>query len=85
MDSVKHLTHAYSDQCPLFLQLSPGLGQRLGDMPFRFHAMWLRHRDFPKWVKDNWSCNGSVTEALEEFKVKLKAWNTNMFWERLST
>lgn len=55
MASIKHLTHSYSDHCPLLLQINPGLGKRLGDRPFRFHAMWLRHKDFIRWMKDNWS------------------------------
>lgn len=37
--SVEHLTHSYTDRCPLLLQLNPGLGRRLGERPFRFHAM----------------------------------------------
>lgn len=79
MASVKHLTHSYSDHCPMLLQIIPGLGRRLGDMPFRFHAMWLRHSDFILRMKDNWSCAGNLTKALKEFKLKLKAWKKSTF------
>lgn len=52
--------------------------RRLGDRPFRFHAMWLRHKDFSNWMKDNWNYASNLAEALNEFKLKLKAWNKNM-------
>lgn len=44
--NIKHLPHAYSDQCPLLLSLDIGDEDRLGDRPFRFLASWLRHEDF---------------------------------------
>lgn len=34
--SIAHLTHSYLDHCPMLLQLDPGLGQSLGDKPFKF-------------------------------------------------
>lgn len=30
-------------------------------------------------MKDNWSFAGSLTEALKDFKLKLKAWNKSTF------
>lgn len=79
MASVKHLTHSYSDHCPILLQLNPGFGEKLGPMPFRFKAMWLTHREFPRWLCAHWNGGNNLTEALSELKFKLQEWNKRTF------
>lgn len=64
--------HSYSDHCPLLLQLNPGLGVRLGDRPFKFHAMWLRHKDFRRLIKEEWKWNDDLISTLKDFATKLK-------------
>lgn len=44
--TVKHLSHSYSDHCPLFLTLDTGKEGCFGERPFRFQAMRLLHKDF---------------------------------------
>lgn len=79
MASVKHLTHSYSNHCPLLLQLIPDLGERVGPRPFLFQAMWLHHKNFPRWLSENWSCEGGLTEMLHDLKFKLQEWNKQTF------
>lgn len=79
MASVKHLTHSYSDHCPLLLQLNPGLGERLGPRPFRFLAMLLSHKEFSRWFSEQWSCEEDLTKSLNDIKMKLQEWNKNTF------
>lgn len=76
---VKHLSHSYSDHCPLLLTLDLGKEKRLGERPFRFQSMWLRHKDFMGWMKNEWKFKGNFTTTLREFRSKLESWNKDTF------
>lgn len=76
---VKHLSHSYSDHCPLLLTLDPGKERKLGERPFRFQAMWLRHKNFIRWMKEEWCFEGNLLAGLRDFRAKLESWNKNTF------
>lgn len=75
---IKHLPHSYSDHCPILLGMQSKKGMRLGDMPFKFQAMWLRHRNFSSWMKEQWECDGDLTTTVKEFSIKA-AWNKDTY------
>lgn len=76
---VKHLSHLHSDHCPLLLYLDQGKARRMDERPFRFEAMWLRHKGFANWMKKEWKKDERLMAALKEFKLKLEAWNRITF------
>lgn len=49
--SVRQLSHAYSDHCPIMLDLNGPDGERLGERTFRFLAAWLSHEEFLSWME----------------------------------
>lgn len=79
MAFVKHLTHSYSNHCPLLLELEEGREERLGARPFRFEAAWLLHKGFEAWLKREWLADTKLTAALKDLTVKLRTWNQDTF------
>ncbi|XP_028799533.1 uncharacterized protein LOC114754857 [Neltuma alba] len=67
-----------SDHHPLILLLKGPEGRKI-NRPFKFEAMWLKHKDFKRVLKDNWQRNDEVWNDLEELEPKLKIWNQEVF------
>lgn len=72
-----------SDHCPIWLVSS---SLKWGPKPFRFNNCWLEHKDFVKFVQDNWSSfqvEGRdyyvLKEKLKMLKEKLRRWNREVF------
>lgn len=76
---VHHLSHGYSDHCPLLLDLSGAGDDRLGERPFRFMASWMLHKDYFWWMEKEWEWNGDLMSSLECFAEKLRCWNRDTF------
>ncbi|KAK7255931.1 hypothetical protein RIF29_29359 [Crotalaria pallida] len=75
---VKVLARVHSDHHPLCLITQPNIGN-VSSRPFCFQAMWLEHKDFNNFVKDNWCQNSLLVEAIDHFIPKLKEWNKVIF------
>ena len=43
-----------SDHCPLLLNLNPDTRKGPNRL-FRFHSVWLSHKDFPAVVREAWA------------------------------
>ncbi|KAH1039540.1 hypothetical protein J1N35_041283 [Gossypium stocksii] len=54
-------------------------GNSVPNRPFRFLAGWLHHKNFPDFVKNNWSFNGNLVSTIEEFTDKVKEWNKGVY------
>ena len=77
---VRHLPRVMSDHCPILIQLHSNHIPKTHGKPFRFEAMWLKHKDFADLIHDNWSCNGaSVAERIQHLTGILKDWNKVKF------
>lgn len=57
---VRHLAHAYSDHCPILLEMEEGTAKRLGERPFRFEAAWTLHEEFEEYIRSAWEPEGSL-------------------------
>ena len=71
--NVTHLARVNSDHCPLLLNLYPNLVTN-SNRPFRFHPMWLSHKDFPAIVRDSWEGReedlpGAVTRFTQKAQI----------------
>lgn len=51
--------HSHLDHYQILLQLAGEKDLALGTRPFRFHASWLLHRDFPNLVDKEWKQEGN--------------------------
>ncbi|KAL5773507.1 hypothetical protein ACOSP7_013098 [Xanthoceras sorbifolium] len=51
---VKHLPRINSDHCPLLLLTRSNHMPEARLKPFRFEAMWLKHKEFVDVIKKNW-------------------------------
>lgn len=76
---VTHLPFLASDHAPLYVQLSPEVGQNRGRRPFRFEAAWLNHPSFKDLLEVSWNRELQTPIALNEVKDKLKQWNRDVF------
>lgn len=72
------LKRSLSDHCPL---LTISSSQNWGLRPFRFQNMWLSHPGCIKLVEEVWQQHESANliEKLQQVKVKLKSWNSEVF------
>lgn len=73
---IRHLSHAHSDHCPVLLELKGRRSQWLGKRPFKFQAL---HKEFHKWMENDWADEGGLMESLKGFSEKLMAWNMDVF------
>ncbi|XP_039053106.1 uncharacterized protein LOC120195039 [Hibiscus syriacus] len=67
-----------SDHRPLLLTIGKNPNrpqQRL----FRYFAGWTLHKDFHKFVNDNWDSSLSITDAISKFTVAANNWNHSIF------
>lgn len=78
MAYIEHLSHSFSDHCPVLRHLTPK-GGCLGERPFRFHSAWTLHRSFSTWAEKERSYKGNLGVVLKDFAEKLKAWNKHTF------
>lgn len=76
---MRLLSHAYSDHCPIVLDLHGGSGNRTGERPFIFLASWLLHEKFFQLMEREWEWNRDLTCSLKCFTKKLLAWNLDTF------
>ena len=52
---VRHLPRTSSDHCPIMLSLHSTHVPRNSFKPFRFEAMWMKHKDFGELVRHRWA------------------------------
>lgn len=69
---VTHLPFLASDHAPLYLQLSPAVGENRGRRSFRFVAAWLSHPSFKELLVASWNKKISTPEALTVLRDRLK-------------
>ncbi|KAK2653365.1 hypothetical protein Ddye_013221 [Dipteronia dyeriana] len=77
---VKHLPRVTSDHCRILLCLHSNHVSQKSLKPFRFEAMWLKHKNFGDLMKQYWSMSSeSLKDKIFMFCNKLKDWNENIF------
>ena len=86
--SVRHLTEASSDHCPILLSWEEHERpqRRAGaEAVFRYEVMWERHEDFQPSLEQAWNQQGkasTLAELLEKLTTvtsSLQSWGTNTF------
>ncbi|KAK3211028.1 hypothetical protein Dsin_015734 [Dipteronia sinensis] len=77
---IRHLPRVNSDHCHILLHLHSSQIPSGFRKPFRFEAIWLRHKSFPEVVKSNWNLQKSnVTKKVHDLTEVLKVWNKEQF------
>ncbi|KAJ4726796.1 Ribonuclease H domain [Melia azedarach] len=80
---VSHLNRTASDHSPLLISLEQSTTR--GPSRFRFLHTWLRHQGFIDVIRQSWSVpvHGSgmfgFQQKLTRLKLRLKAWNREIF------
>ena len=75
---VTHLPRVFSDHCPVLLELSRP-PPTTTEKPFRFHAMWIHHSNFPDVVRKAWESDPNLHLAIRNFVDRAKQWNRSVF------
>lgn len=72
-----------SDHCPIWLKIG---GCDWGPKPFIFKNYWFNHKDFNKFVEDEWKLieitgrkDYHLYEKLKRLKERLRMWNKETF------
>ncbi|KAK2642540.1 hypothetical protein Ddye_024303 [Dipteronia dyeriana] len=79
-DFLEHLPRVSSDHCTILLNLYSHHIMRRDFKPFRFEAMWLKHREFSSMTKQFWeSRNECIVDKITVFSSKLREWNEEEF------
>ncbi|KAL5818860.1 hypothetical protein ACOSQ4_022702 [Xanthoceras sorbifolium] len=76
---VKHLPRVNSDHCPIILYTKSAHITESTLKPFRFEAMWSKHKNYDEFIKKAWPSEGSISEKLDNMTNKLKLWNKDCF------
>ncbi|KAK2664916.1 hypothetical protein Ddye_003490 [Dipteronia dyeriana] len=77
---VRHLPRVLSDHCPVLIQLYSNHTLNSKCKPFRFEAMWLKHKKFDEIFLNNWSTQGDMTdEKIYNLSRVLQKWNKEEF------
>jgi len=71
---VTHLPRCSSDHCPVLMEFQPNLNLRL-NRPFRFQSFWLADDSFPNVVREAWSNNPGLYDAIKKFSTNAVEWN----------
>ncbi|XP_015945942.1 uncharacterized protein LOC107471016 [Arachis duranensis] len=75
---VKHLSKLKSDHLPILIDFQHTI-QDNSNKPFRLLAPWLLHDDYSNLVNDAWNPNDSLTDNINSFNNRAKAWNRETF------
>lgn len=77
---MQHLPHLKSDHRPLLLRFKRECRRNMRRRPFRFEAAWIKHDDFPAFVRRSWgNTNGTWNEKIQVFQGDLRKWNKEVF------
>jgi hypothetical protein len=85
--TIRHLTGATFDHCPIFLRWKESARQRRAteDKIFRYELMWKKHESFKPFLDDKWQEGGKAT-TIQQLKGKLdrvsgslEHWGSNTF------
>ncbi|KAL4281614.1 hypothetical protein GQ457_03G026570 [Hibiscus cannabinus] len=72
---LAHLTHAFSDHCPLLLNTDNRSPSRYRVSHFRFEASWLLEESCEEEVRRLWKqCSGSIVQRLRLLSHGLESW-----------
>lgn len=77
--TVRNLSQAHSDHCPVLLKLGGVRRRRLGDQLFCFQEAWLLHPEFSEWIEKEWVRERNLMCSLSRFAEKLSARNRDTF------
>lgn len=81
---VEHLSHSFSDHCPILLDTmkKSGNGLCISVKMFRFEAKWCLDSSFEGLVKRLWNdTSGSIPKKLKRLGHQLQRWSTSRFRE----
>ncbi|KAL5736616.1 hypothetical protein ACOSQ2_031404 [Xanthoceras sorbifolium] len=76
---IKYLPRLNSDHCPLLLHLASNHIPVNSLKPFRFEAMWMKHKGFDEVVKDSWVGEENFCNKVRKLAEVLKVWNCEHF------
>ncbi|KAK3221019.1 hypothetical protein Dsin_014989 [Dipteronia sinensis] len=77
---VKHLLRVTFDHCLILIHLDSKHIPKIGTKPFRFEAMWLKHKQFDEMFHNYWNAHRfSISDNLQAFADKLSVWNREEF------
>lgn len=72
---MKHLTHSFSDHCPLFFNTEVNLTPRQ-KKSFRFEAWWVKEDTYEGEIRHLWEeCGGDVFDKLKHTSFRLLKWS----------
>nr|XP_025681707.1 uncharacterized protein LOC112783135 [Arachis hypogaea] len=63
----------------LILIKCTGNSHVLKNKPFRFEYMWMQHKEFQPFLKNNWNIDLAIEQSIKVFVEKVKQWNHNTF------
>ncbi|KAA3476120.1 reverse transcriptase [Gossypium australe] len=76
--SLRHLSHSFSDHCPLLAETEDGR-KRSNTSRFRFESWWVLEESCEKEVKKLWKeCSGPYLNRMTTLAQGLKAWAGRM-------
>ncbi|KAK3231083.1 hypothetical protein Dsin_002964 [Dipteronia sinensis] len=77
---VRHLPRILSDHCPVLIQLQSNHHPNRYCKPFKFEAMWLKHKDFGELIHNSWrSQDVNIVNKIHKLSGILKNWNKENF------
>ncbi|XP_057746261.1 uncharacterized protein LOC130965520 [Arachis stenosperma] len=75
---VETLPRIKSDHHPILIKCT-GNSHVLKNKPFWFEYMWMQHKEFQPFLKNNWNRDLALDESIKVFVEKVKQWNHNIF------
>ncbi|KAL4352903.1 hypothetical protein GQ457_06G009580 [Hibiscus cannabinus] len=75
---LHHLIRMKSDHRPILLSTNNQV-YSLRPHNFKYFAGWSLHRDFKKFVEENWLNSLSISEAIHHFSLVASKWNSDVF------
>ncbi|KAK8661633.1 hypothetical protein V6N13_091231 [Hibiscus sabdariffa] len=75
---VLHLLRMKSDHRPIMLNIQ-GAPSSSPIKPFRYLVGWSLHRDFQRFLQDNWNSTVPISEAIAQFSDDARIWNSEVY------
>ncbi|KAJ4824389.1 hypothetical protein Tsubulata_026333 [Turnera subulata] len=76
---IYHLSFLNSDHRPLLIIPAEGANASTRPRRLLFQAAWTRHKDFERFVAQNWDKSASWSTALTKFTDSLQHWQKSIY------
>ncbi|KAJ8750263.1 hypothetical protein K2173_014178 [Erythroxylum novogranatense] len=75
---INHLSHSFSDHCPLLLDTNLGVTRKRTKFPFRFESSWCMEDDCEEEIRKIWTnCDLDISGKLNAVSEGLTHWSKN--------